>query len=148
MISRAKHAITIFPGNAEIQGLARLIELGQQKINQASSFSNAGLQFFNAGDYKNAAIQFSKALDNNPYEYSYFENAATSNYLIGNLDEALVQIDQVINTMNPNNGKCEYIKATIFIRMGDDVGACPYIEIAVQKGYAQAVESQKQYCNL
>ena len=146
LISRAKHAITIFPGNAEIQGLARLIELGQQKINQASSFSNAGLQFFNAGDYKNAAIQFSKALENNPYEYSYFENAATSNYLIGNFDEALVQIDQVINTMNPNNGKCEYIKAIIFIRMGDAVGACPFIEIAVQKGYAQAEASFNQYC--
>ncbi len=146
LISRAKHAITIFPGNAEIQGLARLIELGQQKINQASSFSNAGLQFFNAGDYKNAAIQFSKALENNPYEYSYYENAATSNYLIGNFDEALVQIDQVINTMNPNNGKCEYIKAIIFIRMGDDLGACPFIEIAVQKGYAQAEASFNQYC--
>lgn len=146
LISRGKKAIESFPGNAEIFGLVRLIELGQQRINQAGSYSNAGLQYFNSGDYQNAAIQFTLALENNPYEYSYYENAATSNYLIGNYDQAIAQIDQVINNMNPNNGKCEYIKAIIFIRMGDPIGACPYIETAVQKGYSQAQGTFDQYC--
>ena len=146
LISRGKKAIESIPGNAEIFGLVRLIELGQQRINQAGSYSNAGLQYFNSGDYQNAAIQFTLALENNPYEYSYYENAATSNYLIGNYDQAIAQIDQVINNMNPNNGKCEYIKAIIFIRMGDPIGACPYIETAVQKGYSQAQGTFDQYC--
>ena len=148
LISRAEKAGEVFPGNTEIKSLATLIKLGQQRINQASIFSNSGLQYFNAGDYKNAATQFTIALENNPYEYSYFENAATSNYLIGNFEAAISQIDQVINNMNPNNGKCEFIKAIIFIRMGDPIGACPFLEVAIDKGYAQAQVSFDQYCKI
>ena len=146
LISRAQKAMDVFPENNEIKSLARLIELGQLRINQAGLYSNAGLQFFNSGDYQNAAAQFTLALENNPYEYSYYENAATSNYLIGNFDEAIAQIDQVIDKMNPNNGKCEYIKSIIFIRMGDPIGACPYLEIAIQKDYTQAQATFDQYC--
>jgi len=146
LITRAQQAIERFPNNAEIISLARMVELGQDRINLAGAYSNAGLELFNSGDYQNAATQFALALANNPYEYSYYENAATSNYLIGKYEEAITQIDQVINTMNPNNGKCEFIKAIIYIRMGDPIGACPYIEIAVQKGYPQAQASLDQYC--
>jgi O-antigen ligase/Tfp pilus assembly protein PilF len=146
LASRAQKAIENFPDNNEIKSLARLIQLGQTRINQAGIYSNAGLQYFNSGDYQNAAAQFTLALENNPYEYSYYENAATSNYLIGNYDEAIAQIDEVIENMNPNNGKCEYIKSIIFIRMGDPIGACPYIETAVRKGYTQAQATLEQYC--
>ena len=66
--------------------------------------------------------------------------------MIGNYDEAIAQIDEVIENMNPNNGKCEYIKSIIFIRMGDPIGACPYIETAVRKGYTQAQATLEQYC--
>ena len=40
----------------------------------------------------------------------------------GNLQKALDQINFVINELNPLNGKCEYIKALIFIKMGDPIG--------------------------
>ena len=51
----------------------------------------------------------------------FYENAATSNYLTGNVNKALEQIDKVINEMNTLNEKCEYIKALIFIKMGDPI---------------------------
>jgi len=48
--------------------------------------------------------------------------------------------------MNPLNGKCEYIKALIFIRMGDPIGACPLLETARDSGFAQAEGTIAQYC--
>ena len=36
--------------------------------------------------------------------------------MTGNLEKALIQINKVINDLNPLNGKCEYIKALIFIK--------------------------------
>ena len=48
----------------------------------------------------------------------------------GNLQKALDQINFVINELNPLNGKCEYIKALIFIKMGDPIGACPLLLIS------------------
>ena len=115
-------------------------------MRSAASFSARGLEYFNNQDYKSAAIEFEKAIEANPLDYAHFENAATSNYLIGNLEKAEQQIDVVINDLNPLNGKCEYIKALIYIRMGDPIGACPLLSTSRDSGYSQAEATFNQYC--
>jgi len=146
LIQRAQRAAKLYPEDSKIQQLYRAIAIGQQALNEANSFSNLALTQFNQQDYANAATNFELAIAKNPLEYSYYENAATSNYLSGNLEKAMEQIDKVINEMNPLNGKCEYIKALIFIRMGDPIGACPLLEIARDSGFAQASGTFDQYC--
>jgi len=146
LVERAKRATELFPSNEEIKALYRQIAVGQLGVNAAASFSAKGLDYFNVQDYTNAAIEFEKALEANPLDYAHFENAATANYLIGNLEKALDQIEVVINELNPLNGKCEYIKALIFIRMGDPVGACPLLATSRDSGYTQAEATFDQYC--
>ena len=144
---KAKKALKIFPENQEFIGIYSQIAVGQIGVSAAAQYSKNGLKYFNETDYKNAVKEFEKAIESNPLDYTNYENAATSNYLIGDLEKALEQIDIVINDFNPLNGKCEYIKAIIFIRMGDPIGACPLLAIAKDSGYNQAVESFNQYCN-
>ena len=146
LIEKAKSATEIFPNNGEIKNLYNQIAVGIQGVNLAGQFSAKGLGYFNQQDYKSAAQQFEKALEANPLDYAHFENAATANYLIGNLEKALDQIEVVINELNPLNGKCEYIKALIFIRMGDPVGACPLLATSRDLGYTQAEATFNQYC--
>ena len=146
LVEKAKTAKDIFPDNQEILALHRQIVVGQAGFNNSVQSSNKGLEYFNSKDYKNAAIEFENAIRFNPIDYSYYENAATSNYLIGNLEKALEQINTVINELNPLNGKCEYIKALIFIRMGDPIGACPLLETSKDSGYIQAEATFDQYC--
>ena len=74
------------------------------------------------------------------------ELAATANYLIGNLDVAIKQINTVINELNPLNGKCEYIKALIFIKLGDPIGACELLETSSKSGFYQSNQIISQYC--
>ena len=143
---QAYKASKLFPYDEQIQSLYKSISVGQINSNAASNFSSQGLIYFNNGDYINAAKEFEKALEINPLEYSYFENSASANYMIGNLNKALNQIDIVINDLNPLNGKCEYIKALIFIKMGDPIGACPLLEISRDSGFSQANASFDQYC--
>ena len=143
---KAKKATEIFSGNEEFKALYREIAVGQIGVNSAKQFANKGLNYFNEKDYINASIEFEKAIESNPLDYTYFENAATSNYLIGNLEKALEQINTVVNELNPLNGKCEYIKAIIFIGMGDPIGACPLLATSRDSGYAQAEASFDQYC--
>ena len=66
--------------------------------------------------------------------------------MIGNLEKAEHQIDFVINDLNPLNGKCEYIKALIYIKMGDPVGACPLLATSRDSGFTQAQAIFDQYC--
>ena len=143
---RAKKAIEIFPYNNDIKGLYNKILIGENKLNDSVRFSNNGLEFFNNQDYSNAAKEFEKAISSNPLDYANYENAATANYMLGNLEKALEQINEVINNLNPLNGKCEYIKALIFIKMGDPIGACPLLETSRDSGFSQAETIFGQYC--
>jgi tetratricopeptide (TPR) repeat protein len=120
--------------------------IGNKAYSDSKIYANKGLEYFNKADYQNAAVEFEKALKANPLDYAYFENAATSNYMIGNLEKATKQIDVVINDLNPLNGKCEYIKALIYIKMGDPVGACPLLATSRDSGYSQAAATFDQYC--
>lgn len=146
IIQRAKKAIEIFPNNNEIKNLYNQIAIGSQKLDESVFYSKTGLEYYNKGDYINAAKQFESAIEANPLNYANFENAATSNYLNGNLDKAIEQIDIVINDLNPLNGKCEYIKALIYIKMGDPIGACPLLETSKNSGFSQAEATFDQYC--
>ena len=146
LIERAKKATQIFPNSSEIKNLYNQIAVGTDKLNESISYSKTGLEFFNKGDYQNAAIEFEKAAEANPLDYANFENAATANYMIGNLQKAEQQIDVVINDLNPLNGKCEYIKALIYIKKGDTIGACPYLATARDSGFSQAETSFDQFC--
>ena len=83
MTEKAKLATELFPGNQDFVGLYRQIAVGQFGANNAESFSAKGLEFFNIADYKNAAEQFEKAIENNPLDYTYFENGATATNLLG-----------------------------------------------------------------
>jgi O-antigen ligase len=147
LIARATKAAELFPLDDNIKSLYRNIIIGPDAIAKAAAFSNAAQKLFSEADYTNAAINFEKAIQQNPLEYSYYENAATANYLIGNLDKAIEQIDVVINDMNPLNGKCEYIKALIYIKLGDPIGACPLLKTAIDSGQTQAEPTFNQYCN-
>ena len=146
LIERAKKATQIFPNSSEIKNLYNQIAVGTDKLNESIFYSTKGLEFFNKGDYQSAAIEFEKALNANPLDYANFENAATANYMIGNLQKAEEQIDVVINDLNPLNGKCEYIKALIYIKMGDSIGACPLLASARDSGFSQAAGTFDQYC--
>lgn len=145
-IERARRATEIFPNNQEIKSLYNQIAVGQAGINAAASYSAKGLEYFKNQNYTEAALEFEKALEANPLDYAHFENAATANYLTGNSEKALEQINVVINELNPLNGKCEYIKALIFIQMGDPIGACPLLATSRDSGYTQAEATFDQYC--
>ena len=146
LIERANRALELFPNNGDIERLHSRIIIGIDALRMSSDFSNKGLEYFNKQDYKNAAIQFENAYDVNPLDYAFFENAATANYMIGNFDKAIEQIDIVISKLNPLNGKCEYIKALIYIKMDDPIGACPFLETSRDSGYREAQALFDKYC--
>ena len=86
LIERAKKAVELFPNSIEIKNLYYQIAVGTQKLNESISYSKTGLEYFNKGDYQNATKEFEKAINANPLDYANYENAATANYMVGNLE--------------------------------------------------------------
>ena len=146
IVERAKNAVQIFPNNSDIKNLLNSVSVGRKQMIEAVEASKIALEYFNSNEFEKAAIEFEKAIKLNSADYSNYENAAIANYMTGNLYKAIEQIDKVINDMNPLNGKCEYIKALIFIKLGDHVGACPLLATSRDSGNTQASGIFDQYC--
>ena len=146
-MERSLKATKIFSGNNEFIQLHKLISIGTKKINEGLDHSNSALSYFNKGEHDKAVIEFEKAIESDPLEFSYRENAATSYYLLNDLNKAVKHIDIVINKMNPLNGKCEYIKALIYLKFGDPIGACPLLQTSKDSGYAEAENTFNRYCS-
>ena len=146
ILDRAKLAVNIFPNNLNFKNLLNAVSVGRKQMIESAEISKMALKYFNSKEFEKAAIEFEKAIKLNSMDYANYENAAIANYMTGNLFKAIEQIDKVINDLNPLNGKCEYIKALIFIKLGDAVGACPLLVTAKNSGNSQAGPVYEQYC--
>ena len=146
LTERAKIAKDKFIDDLEFDNLYKTIAVGNQNFIEALNISQKALDFYNTKNYILAAEYYQKSIDLNPLEFSYRENAAASYYLIGDLINAEKHIDVVLNEMNPLTGKAEYIKAIIFIAMGDNLGACPFLQTSLDSGYEQARQVYDQNC--
>ena len=88
-MKRAKKAVEIFPNNPVIYGLYSKALVGQDNINSAEVFSKKGLEYFEKQNYAKAAIEFEKSIEKNPYNYAYYENAASALYMTGDLESII-----------------------------------------------------------
>lgn len=145
-ILHTTQAVQLFPDDKELFSLKKLAVVGQQKINEANTFSQAGLQFFNQSLYVEAALEFEKALGTDELEYAHYENAASAFYMAGDFDKALIYSDKVINQLNPKTGKSEYINALAHINIGGVPRACELLQQSIDYGYAQAQAAFDQRC--
>jgi O-antigen ligase len=147
LVNFSTKAVELFPSNKEIFSLKKFAVVGQQKINEANLISQVGLDLFNKKLYVEAAIEFEKASQIDNLEYAHFENAASAYYMAGDIGKAMSLSDIVINNLNPNTGKSEYINALAHISIGGLPRACELLQIAIDLGYTQAQATFDQRCN-
>ena len=147
LVNFSTKAVELFPSDKEIFSLKKLAVVGQQKINEANSISKVGLDYFKKKLYVEAAIEFEKASQIDNLEYAHFENAASAYYMAGDIGKAMSLSDIVINNLNPNTGKSEYINALAHISIGGLPRACELLQIAIDLGYTQAQATFDQRCN-
>ena len=145
-ILHTTQAVQLFPDDKELFSLKKLAVVGQQKINEANTFSQAGLQFFNQSLYVEAALEFEKALGIDDLEYAHYENAASAFYMAGDFEKALIYSDKVINEFNPKTGTSEYINALAHSNIGGVPRACELLQQSIDYGYAQAQAAFDQRC--
>ena len=139
-------AVDLFPDDKQIFSLKKLAVVGQQKIKEAATISQLGLQNFNQKKYVEAALEFEKALKIDKLEYAHFENAASAFFMAGDYDKALIYSDRVINQLNPKTGKSEYINALAHLNIGGVPRACELLQQAIDYGYTQAQSTLDQRC--
>ena len=146
LIKYLDQMIQKYPSNKNFNSLKRNIVIGQLKINEAITISQAGLTFFNTQRYVEAGMEYEKASKLDSLEYSHFENAASAYYMAGDYGKSLLMSDKVISRFQPQTGKSEYLKALVLINLGDKTRSCELLNAALDFGYKQAEPLLEQHC--
>lgn len=107
---------------------------------------NEALKFFNDGNYNEAINSFEQATRIYDNDYAVFENLSIAYYMKGDYDNAMDNINIVIDKFSPKNGKSEMIKGLILVAIGDNILACEYFRSSLNKGTTQSKKYLNNYC--
>ena len=145
LINLTKRANDLFPYDKNFFVLRKLANVSKENIKDSEIKAEKGLTYFNNKKYKEAAELYVEASVVNPFEYSYFENAATSFYLIEDFGNAILYSRKVIENLNPGTGRSEYIHAISKISVGDNSG-CEFLKKSISFGFEGAKNIFDQNC--
>ena len=146
-IKRAEKAFNLFPNDERFKNLFKKAKIGESRVSVAYKLGEKAQEKYSKQLYREAAKLYDEAIEIDPYEYSYYENASLSYYSYNQLDIATQRIDKVINEMNPLNGKCEYIKGLIYIKYGLNEDSCELLRTSLSSGFIASQNVLDQYCN-
>jgi tetratricopeptide (TPR) repeat protein len=118
-----------------IEELENRIEIGTGSYTLFSFFSAIGDDYFKNEDYLNSSNYYEKAIDYNQDNYVIYENLAISYDLSNRTDKALEIYDFVLNNFKPNNGRAEFYKGLLLVRLGENELGCNYLRESSNKNY-------------
>lgn len=148
LLNLTQYALENF--NSQIDNFKKLenyLKLGEDP-NNFQRIVNEGLSYFNKSDFAKAISKFREASNLNTNDYSVFENLGIAYYMNGNYQEALENINIVIEKFSPNNGKAEMIKGLILVAIGDNILACDFFDEAIKLGNINSEKYQRQFCDI
>ena len=118
-----------------IEELENRIEIGAKSYNLFSIFSAIGDDYFKKEDYQNSSKYYEQAIDYNQDNYTIYENLAISYDLSNRTDKAIEMYDLVLNNFKPNNGRVEFYKGLLLVRLGENELGCDYLKNSSNKNY-------------
>ena len=139
-------AIELFPNNYNFLLLRKLAHTHPSKIKEGIEMAREALKYFNQKEFKKASDFYLQALKADPFEFSYYENAASCFYQLKEYGNSMLYSSKVIFGLNPGTGKSEYIHGISKIATGDLKGGCEFISKSISLKYKEAISIQQQFC--
>jgi tetratricopeptide (TPR) repeat protein len=118
-----------------IKELENRLEIGSKAYTIFSLYSAIGDDYFIKEDYLNASKNYEQAIDYNQDNYIIYENLAISYDLSNRTDKALEMYDLVLNNFKPYNGRVEFYKGLLLVRLGENELGCNYLRESSNKNY-------------
>ena len=114
----------------------RSLTEGSRSLYLSAETSLKAEEFFNEKKYLDSAALFEIAASMDEKEYTHYENAAIAYNLSEKYQRAEELFDIVIYNFNANNGKSEFYKGIMLIKLERKTEGCNYLRKAIDKKYA------------
>jgi tetratricopeptide (TPR) repeat protein len=146
VVKVANKAIELFPIDKDFLILRKIAIIGKLAVDQALALSGEGAALFVQQDYFNAAQKFLAAAAIDPLEFSYFENAGTAYFSMGQYEQSLPYFNTVIEKLNPKSGKSEYIMGLSLVNLGRMEEACEAFRASKAYMNSEAEQALALHC--
>ena len=125
---------------------AHYILFGIDKIQKSLEIEQQAQSMFLNENYFQAAKLYKEAYELNPIEYTFYENAALSNFRFGYYERAIPELTKVIDSLNPLTGKSEFILAQVYYNLKDYENACEFIRRSSKFNFENSFRLIGEYC--
>ena len=107
-----------------------ILNHGRENVIKAMEINKEAEADFSKKDYLNAAKKFEKAINFNPSESAFYENAGNSYMKIGDQKNAQKYLKKAIDSFNTKKGKSEYLYGLSKLLSGENREGCYYLAIS------------------
>ena len=122
-------------------------QIGKDNIQYGVYFASLAEKEFNLKNFEKAADLFVRAATYNPLEKAYHENAANAFMKIEENKRAIEILESMIEDLDPQNGKAEYLLGIIYLDEKEKEKGCLNLNIAKRKGFKFPDQILKRFCN-
>jgi len=123
-----------------------ILNFGEENTNKGHKAHEQGLVHFENKQYDLAAQFFEVATKFNNLEAPYFENAGNAYMKLGDYSKSLYFLDYVLDKLNPNSAKANYLKALILLENKEKIQGCKLLLKANKNGHPNAMRVYLIYC--
>tara|TARA_B100001939_G_scaffold333046_1_gene332628 strand:+ start:2947 stop:3957 length:1011 start_codon:yes stop_codon:yes gene_type:complete len=125
------------------------LERGGQAVYSAVEISFEGERLFNQKKYLESAQTYELAILVNPYDYTFFQNAAIAYANTDKYEKALNYFDKVIYEFKIADGKSHFYKGVLLLKLQEQKEACKYLQQASVYNFSGESSSfiYSRYCN-
>lgn len=128
--------------------LKNIITSGELNVNIAANLVEQGNLNYDSKNYKDAIQFYEAALEFDKGDYIIYENAAITYNNLENYKKAYEYFDKVIYELKSIDGKSEYLKALMLIKLDSLDQGCRYLIKANEKRYGGSgtVDVYNRFC--
>jgi hypothetical protein len=145
--SLANVALKKFPKNDKIKTIAGYILYGPENIKKSYRLNQEAIQGFKSSDFQSASKKFIEAINLNPLDYTFKENAGMALIKLKEYKKAIFYLEQSLMSADKlDDGKTEYGLGLCFKEIGQKVESCMYLKLSEKKNYKPAFSLTASFC--
>lgn len=138
----SEEGIKFFPNNEVIKLSHQMINLGTDIMSVANKFDKIANEQYDQGLYDESIKNWEYAIQSIPNDHAYHLNIAQSLIQLKKYEKAFDKLNYIKREFGDiPGGKLELLKSTIYLFQNDMQNACATLQMAIQKGNAQAQQS-------
>ena len=132
--------------NQELNIVLYYILFGKENYKESIQYNEEAKELFMKNDFLDAANKYQKAIDRFPINPDHYYNKMASLFQLNNHLENKKTFDLLPDSINPRNGKFEFLMAKSYLNIKDTTNACKFFDKSKSLNFKPTISYYKNLC--